>query len=183
MSYGNIGYEPGKGRTFTPSLNASWCESFNQILTDYKQKGFTISRNKLTEKMIEDGLKYQTTHIQTARGEEHVLTVPLTTFSPQEVDLLQSEHGQVILRNVLKLLLGQQQGDGSFLTPTIQTDSGDRIPPNKVQQKQGENISNNTTSRDLQKTKPMNEQFPGDTLQENDVLEKLKRKRKMLNPN
>ena len=88
-----IGYEAGKGKTFTPSTNANWTDEFNQMLNNGN-----LSRNALTEKLIEDGLKYN--------KQEHIL-LEASGLSPRQAEILNSEAGQEILKNVLRLLLGE----------------------------------------------------------------------------
>lgn len=46
------GYEAGKPTSFTPGRHSEWVEEFNQLL---EQHGH-YSRNKLTEKLIEEGM-------------------------------------------------------------------------------------------------------------------------------
>ena len=50
--YGNTGYEAGRGRTFTPTVNADWINEFNELMVD-----LDVSRNELTETLIREGLQ------------------------------------------------------------------------------------------------------------------------------
>lgn len=88
------GYIPGKGRTFTPSLTASWIEEFNELLN---KSG--VSRNSLTEELIELGLR--------SKRNEHLL-ISTNSLTPEQIELLSSEQGQTILLNVALMLMGQQ---------------------------------------------------------------------------
>lgn len=97
MSYGNQGYEPGVGRTFTPSKKASWTEEFNRLLND----GTFYSRNQLTEKLIEDGLRLNS---------PENLTLKCKGLSSEQIKLLQSEQGQQILMNIINTVLGNGGG-------------------------------------------------------------------------
>lgn len=89
------GYEVGKGRTFTPSTNAKWIDEFNDLLNQSN-----LSRNALTEKLIEDGLKY---------NNRKFIVLDAADLTPEQVEILSSEPGREILKNVLKLLLGEQK--------------------------------------------------------------------------
>lgn len=97
MSYGNQGYDPGVGRTFTPSKKASWTEEFNRLLND----GTFYSRNQLTEKLIEDGLRLNS---------PDNLTLKCKGLSSEQIKLLQSEQGQQILMNIINTVLGNGGG-------------------------------------------------------------------------
>lgn len=94
-----VGYSPGQGRTFTPSVDAKWTEQFNQILIEQG-----ISRNKLTEKFIIDGLK---------SNNSKDLSVPLSVgnLSEEQINLLKSEAGQALLLN---LALAMLNGSGNI---------------------------------------------------------------------
>lgn len=86
------GYAPGQGRTFTPSLTGKWTEEFNQIL---ESEG--MSRNALTEELIEVGLKI--------KRNEH-LFISTSNLTSEQIALLSSNEGQQILLNVALLLTG-----------------------------------------------------------------------------
>lgn len=83
------GYTPGQGRTFTPSLTAKWTDEFNELLN---KSG--VSRNALTEELIEIGLKF--------KKNEHLL-ISTSTLTPEQIELLSSPQGQTILLNVAYL--------------------------------------------------------------------------------
>lgn len=100
-----IGYEAGRGRTFTPSMNAVWLEEFNEMLNREN-----LSRNALTEKLIEDGLKFN--------RNEHIL-LETENLSKEQIALLSSKAGQQILKNVIKLLLGESSN--GVIEATLQT--------------------------------------------------------------
>lgn len=87
-----IGYEAGLGRTFTPSTNAKWIDSFNDMLNSDN-----LSRNALTEKLIEEGIRYS--------KKEYVI-MEAEGLSQEQAALLSSKAGQEILKNVVNLLLG-----------------------------------------------------------------------------
>lgn len=90
------GYTPGQGRTFTPSLTAKWTDEFNELLN---KSG--VSRNALTEELIEIGLKF--------KKNEHLL-ISTSTLTPEQIELLSSPQGQTILLNVALMLLGNPLG-------------------------------------------------------------------------
>lgn len=88
-------YEAGKTTTFTPSVNADWTIEFNHIAEQGKW-----SRNRLTEKLIIDGIRVN-------RG--NAITINLETIEPQQLKFLQSEQGQKIVVNLLKVMIGQNE--------------------------------------------------------------------------
>lgn len=88
-----VGYIPGQGRTFTPSLNANWTNEFAEILEREK-----ISRNALTEELIELGLRF--------KRNDHLL-ISTENLTTEQISLLSSKEGQQILLNVALMLIGQ----------------------------------------------------------------------------
>jgi hypothetical protein len=95
-------YEAGKTTTFTPSVNADWTKEFNQIAEQGKW-----SRNRLTEKLIIDGIRVN-------RG--NAITINLEAIEPQQLKFLQSEQGQQIVVNLLKVMIGQT---GNMVAPLL----------------------------------------------------------------
>lgn len=91
------GYIPGKGRTFTPSYNATWTDSFNEIMIEQK-----FSRNKLTEKLIEDGIKYNKLF-----SEDNVLPLSLPEgLSEEQIKVIKSDQGLKMISNFIGVILG-----------------------------------------------------------------------------
>ncbi|MGP9043228.1 hypothetical protein [Cytobacillus kochii] len=86
------GYIPGQGRTFTPSLNGNWTEEFNKILEKEN-----LSRNSLTEALIEMGLK--------VKRNDH-LFISTEDLTSDQIEILSSNEGQKILLNVALMLSG-----------------------------------------------------------------------------
>jgi hypothetical protein len=113
MSYGNQGYEPGVGRTFTPSKKATWTEEFNELLNE----GTFYSRNQLTEKLIEDGLRLNS---------PSNLTLKCKGLSSEQIKLLQSEQGQQILMNIINTVLGNGNSF-PFTAPGINSDNLEEV--------------------------------------------------------
>ncbi|MEC3018362.1 hypothetical protein P9Z80_13810 [Bacillus cereus] len=91
---GNAGYEPGKGRTFTPSTDAKWTDEFNQMISE-----LGVSRNKLTEKLIEDGLRIN-------RNSGSYIPLSTENLSQEQIEVLSSKMGQEILLNLAFSMLG-----------------------------------------------------------------------------
>lgn len=115
--YGQEGYEPGRGKTFTPSKNAGWVEEFNKILQDKFNSGLRVSRNALTEQLIEEGLKNLVTNSTS-------IIIPGEDFTPEQIALLKSDQGQTILKNLIKMILGM----GSTPLFTLDTQVNQSIP-------------------------------------------------------
>lgn len=102
-----VGYAPGQGRTFTPSLSGKWMEEFNSLL---EQEG--LSRNALTEELIECGLK--------VKNHEH-LFISAENLSSEQVALLSSKEGQQMLLNVALLLVGNPNNSLSAMFTNMPT--------------------------------------------------------------
>ncbi|PPA84177.1 hypothetical protein [Brevibacillus laterosporus] len=115
--YGQEGYEAGRGKTFTPSKNAEWVEEFNKILQDKFNSGSRVSRNALTEQLIEEGLKNRATNSTS-------IIIPGEDFTPEQITLLKSDQGQTILKNLIKMILGM----GSTPLFTLDTQVNQTIP-------------------------------------------------------
>lgn len=115
--YGQEGYEAGRGKTFTPSKNAGWVEEFNKILQDKFNSGTRVSRNALTEQLIEEGLKNRATNSTS-------IVIPEDGFTPEQIALLKSDQGQTILKNLIKMILGM----GSTPLFTLDTQVNQPIP-------------------------------------------------------
>jgi len=94
------GYIPGTGSTFTPSNNAQWTDQFEQLLEDKK-----VSRNKLTEQLISDGLKMQNSEF---------IMIPVNNLTAEQLMLLNSEQGKQILVNIALMMVGQSQQPIAF---------------------------------------------------------------------
>ncbi|MED2033017.1 hypothetical protein ACQVQ3_24650 [Bacillus cereus] len=112
----NVGYEAGKGRTFTPSIDAKWINEFNEMKSE-----LGISRNKLTEKLIQDGLKFNRNS-----GSSGALYIPLTTenLSQGQIEMLSSSMGQEMLLNLALTMIGGT----SELNKIIKTNNTNEMP-------------------------------------------------------
>jgi hypothetical protein len=112
----NAGYEAGKGRTFTPSIDAKWINEFNEMKLE-----LGISRNKLTEKLIQDGLKFNRNS-----GSSGALYIPLTTenLSQGQIEMLSSSMGQEMLLNLALTMIGGT----SELNKIIKTNNTNEMP-------------------------------------------------------
>lgn len=141
------GYGPGKGRTFTPSIQAKWTESFNEFL----ERSPGISRNSLTEKLIEEGMK-----ARSGSG----LSLPLENLTSAQIEMLSSEEGKQMLLNVSLLLLGNPQGLSNFQA----------INPVKVSSPEVIRVTNSETIIENSNNKNENEH----------IIEKLDPKQKLL---
>lgn len=51
------GYEPGKATSFIPTKSGDWIDPFNNLLDELNRNGQKYSRNKLTEMLLEAGIK------------------------------------------------------------------------------------------------------------------------------
>lgn len=94
MKKGGVGYAPAQGRTFTPSASAKWTDEFSEMMAETG-----LSRNKLTEKLIEDGLR-----VNRSKG----MQIPLITqdLSKEQIELLSSDVGQQMLVNIALSMIG-----------------------------------------------------------------------------
>ena len=150
-----IGYEVGRGRTFTPSMNASWIDEFNELLNKEN-----LSRNALTEKLIEDGLKY---------NKRDYILLEANGLSPEQASLLGTEAGQEILKNVLKLLLGDSSATlGNSPLLVASSNVSQSLKP----------IENNPKVNDSDKDRPKDQLSSGDR---KSPLDKLRNKMTKIN--
>ncbi|HWO74713.1 MAG TPA: hypothetical protein VNM69_02210 [Bacillus sp. (in: firmicutes)] len=101
-------YISGKVTTFTPSTNAEWVNEFNDIVRKEE-----VSRNSLTEKLIQEGLK-------TYNG--NALVINVDGLTREQTNLLE----ETIL-NFKKMLLSssavapsQPNGSQERVSPTLQ---------------------------------------------------------------
>ncbi|HZH59654.1 MAG TPA: hypothetical protein VEY70_08775 [Metabacillus sp.] len=90
---GENGYMPGVQCPFTPSRKATWTGTFNSLL---EQEG--ISRNKLTEKLIQEALEN--------RG-KRVVTFDCSELSVEEAELLQNPVIQKMVIQMIRSLSNQ----------------------------------------------------------------------------
>lgn len=90
-SYGTTGYEAGRGRTFTPTVNADWINEFNTLMVDLGK-----SRNELTEYLIKEGLQSRN------RGFEQ-----LNFMSSQELEFIKTPVGRKLLKDYSTLYFGK----------------------------------------------------------------------------
>jgi len=104
MSYGKKGYEPGKPNSFTPTVNAPWITTFNEMLKEYNDNGLRMSRNRLTEKLIEDGLKYNQ---RTVDNRNDLVTIDTDDLDSDQINILNSVQGQQMLKSVIRVILAQ----------------------------------------------------------------------------
>ncbi|MBM7554522.1 hypothetical protein [Thalassobacillus pellis] len=137
-----------------------------------------ISRNKLTEKLLEDGLRSQSPSFFQQSDRDSVLTIPLSGFSPAEVALLQSKQGQRILYNVLQLLLGQALGESFSSMPGAREQKSEG---GQATERKPEEVPSSYTLDAPAST--VNERKQVAPVSTRDVLEKLRRKRHLLHPN
>lgn len=94
-------YERGKGRTFTPSSEALWVEDFNRTIDKEK-----VSRNKLTEMLIELGLNYKQTVI-----DDNSVSLPIPEdLSQDQVKFLKSDQGKQMISNMISYVLNIYNG-------------------------------------------------------------------------
>ncbi|UOE78389.1 hypothetical protein [Parageobacillus thermoglucosidasius] len=84
---GENGYTPGVQCPFTPSRKATWTDDFNRLL---EQEG--ISRNKLTEILIQEALENRT---------KKVVKFDCSELSSEEIELLQNP---IIQRMVIQMI-------------------------------------------------------------------------------
>lgn len=89
------GYEAGKPTSFTPGRHSEWVEEFNQLLEHHGH----YSRNKLTEKLIEEGMavwkNQSSTGVQQVQGNIPSRSIP-TNGVTLECDGLSSEQIQLL---------------------------------------------------------------------------------------
>ncbi|HHW39335.1 MAG TPA: hypothetical protein GXX18_19310 [Bacillales bacterium] len=90
------GYEIQKGRTYTPSIeDQRWLDDFNDLL---KSQG--ISRNALTSKCLEIGVRY----LKNGYAEDNnglYLGLNNLRLTRSEIDFLKSEQGQKVIGNIM----------------------------------------------------------------------------------
>lgn len=146
------GYKIGQGRTFTPSNQATWIDAFNLLLDEKK----SYSRNKLTEELIQDGLKHQNRIIDSEKG----ISIPMDQLSLDQVQLLTSKEGQQILQNVLRLVLGQ--GNVVSMSSSIQ-DNVNEVTPSEENDKVDQVVLNE--SKEIQEEKKQTEFLDSSVLQ------------------
>jgi hypothetical protein len=103
-SYGNTGYEAGRGRTFTPTVYADWIVEFNELMVD-----LDVSRNELTETLIKEGLQARKRGFEDLKG----------FLSSQEIEFLKTPMGKKLLEDYSGLFFGGRTVD-TFQTQTIQ---------------------------------------------------------------
>jgi hypothetical protein len=135
---GKSGWYPGQGNTFTPFKDAEWCDDFNEMLPDYK------SRNELTHVLIEEGIK----SLKGQSTGSNKLTIDLSGFTKDEVELINSEQGQVILRNIFNLMTGKGNPLAA-VTPVKSGEDKESHPP--VEEIQNEKSSKNKHALDFAK--------------------------------
>lgn len=99
------GYEAGQQRSFAPSTNAEWVHEFNKLLFELNSKGDNISRNKLTEKLIEDGLIYNNIH----PAQRETISFKTEGFTQEELRVLRSEVGHDLVKRALVRLLNEDR--------------------------------------------------------------------------
>ncbi|CAN7762118.1 hypothetical protein LJR153_007105 [Paenibacillus sp. LjRoot153] len=97
-SYGISGYEAGRGRTFTPTVNADWINEFNTLMVDLGK-----SRNELTEVLIREGLQARN------RGFEQ-----LDFMSSQEIEFIKTPVGRKVLQDYTTLFFGKEFAEQHF---------------------------------------------------------------------
>lgn len=102
-----VGYSPGQGRTFTPSISCKWTDEFNYILEKEN-----VSRNALTEELIELGLS--------TRNNKRIY-IPSDGLTDDQIELLSSAEGQKILLNVALMLTGNS--NANFLSGVLTSDA------------------------------------------------------------
>ncbi|MBU8908067.1 hypothetical protein [Desertibacillus haloalkaliphilus] len=116
-----IGYNRRQVATFTPSIDADWVEGFNELLKEYNRKGYRISRNRLTEELIADGLKYQSINntgasvysnteiksVDSTDNNSDKLIISLNDFTREQKELICNDTGQMIIKNLLRSVLGE----------------------------------------------------------------------------
>jgi hypothetical protein len=95
------GYEPRKNITFTPSSQAHWTDHFNKLLVSLNEQGFNVSRNLLTERLIEEGLK-----TYSPLGDSKILNIECTEYTSEQLELLRSPQCQQVIKNFLNMMLG-----------------------------------------------------------------------------
>lgn len=97
MSRKKQGYEPGKGRTFTPSLRADWTDEFTATLNSHE--GW--SRNRLTEHYIKLGMEAE----KKQRGKH--ITVYYEELTEKQIEFIEDQNGKEIMLNLLSALTGE----------------------------------------------------------------------------
>lgn len=117
----NVGYTSGEQRSFAPSVNAAWVDEFNKVLFELNQKGESVSRNKLTEKLIEDGLKYNNLHPK----QREVISFKTAHFNAEELNILKSEVGLDLVRRAILRLLDEGRGNSKFAKSINKNDNED----------------------------------------------------------
>jgi hypothetical protein len=106
------GYEPGRGRTFTPSSTAQFTEDFNALLRSLNTYGKKVSRNELTEELITTGLRYPNRFVDNPK----MLHISCSSLTDEQFELLNSPQGQQIILNLLQAMVGMS---GAF--PFVQS--------------------------------------------------------------
>lgn len=98
------GYKAGSGATFTPSKKASWIEGFNDLLVTTG-----MSRNALTDHLIEVGLAHNNTQEKSLDKIETDTLFNNAYFSPRERELLNTSTYQQIIREFAKSLISNSR--------------------------------------------------------------------------
>jgi hypothetical protein len=94
-----VGYEAGRGKTFTPTVGAMWINDFLQIMIDSKK-----SRNEVTEMLISEALDAR-------RGlGSNVESLNLTL---RELEFLKTPVGRKIISDYSQVFYGEQAYQGS----------------------------------------------------------------------
>jgi hypothetical protein len=90
------GYEPGKGRTYTPSLEVTWIKDFNNLLNERNINRRT-SRNELTSELIHYGLQY----LKNMDVDNEPIVISSNEYTEEQLEILKSETGQRIIKNII----------------------------------------------------------------------------------
>ncbi|KAB2329460.1 hypothetical protein [Bacillus mesophilum] len=119
------GYEAGKSTSFTPARNANWIDEFNEMLISED-----ISRNKLTERLIQEALKArkeggfakvnQPQTRQASFGGDSI-TLKCDGFSEEEIRLITSPDFSYVIKNFLHRLLESHEQIGSEVIASTRT--------------------------------------------------------------
>jgi hypothetical protein len=108
------GYEAGKPTSFTPGRHSEWVEEFNQLLEFHGH----YSRNKLTEKLIEEGMAVWKN--QSSAGGQQIqgsippqsiptngVTLECDGLSSEQIQLLNTPEFQKIVNSFVRRLFEQ----------------------------------------------------------------------------
>lgn len=169
------GYAPGTGRQFTPSIDATWTDDFNELLKEYNSN-HKYSRNRLTEKCIQLGMKVlqegESTTSKVASNSDGIF-IPYDRLSHTQIEFLNTQEGQTALIGIIKMLfLGDPShlADSFIKTEQHSMDKAKREAATSIEDKKSdpphtisEELEEGNQNTDIKKLLKMNDMFGGVT--------------------